>query len=147
MLKMASTFLLLATLFGAAYGMVLVVSPQSIAARTYEARTGEKFATVKGSDIVGTLMTETRHLGVFAVAVSVVLLFVLSGFRRAEKWAWWAFLASGLMTWGYGLVVESVEMDMTNLVGHFIGLVLWMTGLILPLKIFFPKAPSPDLTS
>lgn len=144
-MKTASTILLMATLFGLVYAAVVIVSPGAIAARTYMAKTGERLSEARNQDVVGTLLTETRHLGVFAFAVNVALLFILfSAFNKGAKWAWWAFLVTGLIAWGYGLVIESVEWDVVNLLGHFIGIVLWMFGLVIPFRAFFPKEPASD---
>jgi hypothetical protein len=32
-----------------------------------------------------------------------------------------------------------MEGDMANLIGHVIGTGLWLVGILLPIKVFFPK--------
>jgi hypothetical protein len=61
------------------------------------------------------------------------------GFKKTQRWAWWAFLLVGGIAWIYGLVMQIGEGDMMNLVGHLIGIVLWLIGILLSVKTFFPK--------
>jgi hypothetical protein len=61
------------------------------------------------------------------------------GIKKAQKWAWWAFLLVGGIAWIFGLVTQIGEGDMMNLIGHVIGTVLWLIGILLPIKVFFPK--------
>jgi tellurite resistance protein TehA-like permease len=79
-------------------------------------------------------------MGIFALTTSIAMLFVLFvGFKKGQKWAWWAFLFVGGISWLYGLAMQIAERDMMNLVGHLIGTVLWLLGILLAVKVFFPK--------
>jgi uncharacterized membrane protein HdeD (DUF308 family) len=68
------------------------------------------------------------------------MFFVLfMGFKKAQRWAWWAFLFAGGIAWIFGLVTQIAEGDMMNMIGHVIGIGLWLVGILLPIKVFFPK--------
>jgi uncharacterized membrane protein HdeD (DUF308 family) len=140
MLKTASAILLIGLLFGTVYALVLIVSPQTIANSTLEARTDMKLESVQDQGAAETIIVQTRHLGIFALTTNIAMFFVLfMGFKKVQKWAWWAFLFTGGIAWIYGLIMQIGEGDMMNLIGHVIGIVLWLIGILLPIKVFFPK--------
>jgi hypothetical protein len=140
MLKTATVVLFIGMLFAALYSLAIIVSPQTFANSTLEARAETKLENVQDPGAVETLIVETRHMGVFALTTSIAMFFVLfTGFKKGQKWAWWAFLFVGGIAWLYGLVMQIGEGDMMNLVGHVIGTALWLIGILLPLKAFFPK--------
>jgi hypothetical protein len=139
-LKTATIILVIAMLFSGAYSLLIVFAPQRIAESTLEARTGKVLADVQDPGVAGTIVVQTRHMGVFALCISIAMFFVLlTGFRKGEKWAWWAFLLVGGIAWGYGLIMQIIEKDMFNLILHSIGMVLFLFGLLLPAKIFLAK--------
>jgi hypothetical protein len=140
MLKTASTVLLIGMLFAALYSLALIVTPQTFGESTLKARTGMELAAVQDQGAAGTIVVQTRHMGIFALTTSIAMLFVLFvGFKKGQKWAWWAFLFVGGIAWIYGLFMQIIEKDMMNLIGHLIGTVLWLLGILLAVKAFFPK--------
>ena len=140
MLKTATTILLIGVLFGTLYSVAVVVSPQTIARSTLKARVGIGLEAVQDRGAAETLVAQTRHLGIFALATNIALLFILfAGFKKGQKWAWWAFLFIGGLAWIFGLVTEILEKDTMNTIGHSIGTLLWLVGLLLAMKVFFPK--------
>jgi len=140
MLKTAGVFLLIGLLFGTVYSLVVIVSPQTIANSTLKAKADTKLANIQDQVAAETIVAQTRHLGIFALTTNSAMLFVFfKGFQKAQKWAWWAFLWVAGIAWIYGLVTEIGEGDKMNLIGHAIGLVLWLIGILLPIKVFFPK--------
>ena len=140
MLKTATAFLFIGMLFAALYSLVLVVSPQTIANSTLEARADTSLESLQDKGAGETILVYTRHTGIFGLSSSIAMFFVLfSGFKKGQKWAWWAFLFVGGIAWIYGLILQISEGDMMNLIGHMIGVGLWLIGILLPLKTFFPK--------
>ena len=140
MLKTATAFLFIGMLFAALYSLVLVVSPQTVANSTLEARADTSLESVQDKGAAETIVVYTRHTGIFGLASSIAMFFVLfSGFKKGQKWAWWAFLFVGGIAWIYGLVLQISEGDMMNLIGHVFGTGLWLIGILLPVKTFFPK--------
>ena len=140
MLKTAGVFLLIGLLFGTVYSLVVIVSPQTIANSTLKAKADTKLANIQDQVAAETIVAQTRHLGIFALTTNIAMFFVLfMGFKKAQKWAWWAFLFVGGIAWIYGLIMQIGEGDMMNLIGHVIGIVLWLIGILIPIKVFFPK--------
>jgi len=140
MLKTASVILLIGLIFGGIYALVMIVSPQTVGGSTYEARSHLKWADIQEPGAADTILVQTRHIGVFAAALTIALLFVLfKAFNKGQSWAWWVFLIVGILVWGYGIILQALEGDTLNLIGHAIGIVLIFFGLLLPAKVFFPK--------
>lgn len=143
MLKTASTILLIVVVFGAIYSLVTIVSPQTVSGNTLEA-SGEPQTPA----VVKAIYNVVRHLGAFALCANIGAFFILiNGFKKGLKWGWWGFFLTGIVGWGFGLVRFILNGDTKNLIGHLIGIVLFLIGVLLPLKVFFPKktvaAPTP----
>jgi hypothetical protein len=139
MLKTASVFLVIGLIFGGIYSLVMVVSPQTVGESTLEARSQLQLADVQPG-AADAILIQTRHIGVFGLALTIALFFVLfNAFNKGQAWAWWAFLLVGIFVWGYGIVLQALEGDVLNLIGHAIGIVLIFLGLVIPFKVFFPK--------
>jgi hypothetical protein len=140
MLKTASAILLIGLLFGTLYTLVIIVSPQTVANSTLEARADMTLENIQDKGAAETIVTYARHMGVFGLTTNIAMFFVFfMGFKKAQKWAWWAFLFAGGIAWLFGLVTQIGEGDMMNLIGHVIGIGLWLIGILLPIKVFFPK--------
>ena len=140
MLKTSTTVLFIGMLFAALYSLAIIVSPQTFANSTLEARAETKLENIQDQGAAEAIVVQTRHMGVFALTTSIAMFFVLFiGFKKGQKGAWWAFLFVGGIAWLYGLVMQISEGDMMNLVGHVIGTALWLIGILLPIKAFFPK--------
>ena len=143
MLKTASTILLIGLLFGALYSVVVFVSPQTVVGGRLKADAGWQNPVVANA-----YLDETRHLGAFALATTIGALFILfAGFKKGQKWAWWALLFMGIFGWCYGLVRHIIGGDVKNLIGHAIGAALFLIGILLPIKAFFPKKTTAAPTS
>jgi hypothetical protein len=139
MVKTASVFLVIGLIFGGIYSLVMVVSPQTVGGSTLEARSQMKLADVEPG-AADAILIQTRHIGVFGLALTIALFFILfNAFNKGQAWAWWTFLLVGIFVWGYGIVLQALEGDVLNLIGHAIGIVLIFFGLVIPLKAFFPK--------
>ncbi len=142
MLKTATTILTITLLFSGVYGLLVTFNPQMIAESTLEARAGKVLADVEDPLVANVFVSQTRHLGVFAVCIAIALFFVLfKGFKKGEKWAWWAFLIAGGIAYGFGLVVQILEVDVLNLILHAIGTGLLLIGLLISYKAFPAKTP------
>jgi hypothetical protein len=139
MLKTASVFLVIGLIFGGIYSLVMVVSPQTVGESTLEARSQLQLADVQPG-AADAILIQTRHIGVFGLALTIALFFILfNAFNKGQAWAWWTFLLVGIFVWGYGIVLQALEGDVLNLIGHAIGIVLIFLGLVIPFKAFFPK--------
>jgi hypothetical protein len=139
MLKAGTYLLAICLIFSCIYGLLLVFTPGTIVASTLEVR-GESFEAAMDTGTGQAFIVQSRHLGVFAVCLSIALFFILfNAFNKGTKWAWWAILLVGGIAWGYGLIVQVLEADMLNMILHIIGIVILAFGLLLPVKEFFTK--------
>ncbi len=140
MLRTASIILIITLVFSGLYSILLVFSPQTIAGSTLEARSGKTLESVQDPAVSETIVIQTRHLGILALTTCIAMFFIFFvGFRKGEQWAWWSFLVVGIISWGYGLVMQISEGDILNMILHLIGFVLLLIGVLLPVKIFFTK--------
>ncbi len=139
MLKVGTILVAIGLVFSGLYGLLIAISPVTIVGSTLEAH-GETYEAVKDTGVGQSFITQSRHLGVFAVCISIAMFFVLfNAFNKAAQWAWWAVLIVGGIGWIYGLIVQIMEGDMLNMILHIIGIVILALGLFLPVKEFFAK--------
>ncbi len=135
MLKTASTILLIVALFGALYCLVVIVSPQTVSGNTLKVN-----EELQNPAVTKAILDVVRHLGALGLAANIAALFILfNGFKKGLRWGWWGFFVTGFIGWGYGLVRFIINGDTKNLIGQLIGIVLFLVGILLPIKIFFPK--------
>lgn len=135
MFKIAATILLIGLLFGALYSIVVIVSPQTVVGNRLKAN-----AELQTPVVTQAYYDEARHLGANALAATIGALFILfAGFKKGQKWAWWALAFMGIFGWVYGLARFIVGGDVKNLIGFAIGTVLWLIGMLLPIMVFFHK--------
>ena len=138
MLKTASTILLIGLLFGALFSALVIISPQAVVSSRFT-----DVPEFQSPIVANAYFDEARHLGAFAFATTVGALFILFvGFKKGQAWAWWALLAIGIFGWVYGFVRFLILGDTRNIVGFAIGIVLWLIGILLPIRAFFPKKPT-----
>jgi hypothetical protein len=140
MLKVATIILLIMLLFGGVYSLMLIFAPKLILSSSFETTTGEKLEDISKTSYLKVMVNEMMHMGALGVAAVVPCIFILfTAFQKAEKWAWWAILITGVIAWGYGFVESTITGDMLNSLLHLIGLVIFLVGLLLPVKTFFAK--------
>jgi len=137
LLKTGTTILLIGILFGGLYSIVTLVSPQTV----MDARV-KAIPELQNPVAAGAYYDEARHTGAEALAAVIGALFILFvGFKKGQRWAWWAILCMGIFSWVYGQVRFIVIWDKKNIIGFPIGILLWLIGILLPIKTFFPKKP------
>jgi hypothetical protein len=79
-------------LFGALYSIALIVSPQSFFGNSI--KTSEEW---QNPVIAKWWLADVRNMGVLALGGSIAGLFILlNGFKKGQKWAWWAGLSEPL---------------------------------------------------
>jgi hypothetical protein len=140
MLKVATVILLIMLVFGGVYSLMLVFAPKMILSSGFEAETGEKLENIQNASYLKVMVGELKHMGTLGLTVAISSIFILfAAFRKAEKWAWWALLVTGVLAWGYGLIDNIITGDMFNSLLHLIGIVIFLVGLLLPVKAFFGK--------
>ena len=72
---------------------------------------------------------------VFAVSGTIVSFFILfTGFRKAQRWAWWALLIGGCVSGiGGGILPISIGDKVYSLI-FIIGVVIFLVGIFLPVR-------------
>jgi len=137
-LNVASALLFVVAIFGVVFGlMLLVLAPLE----------GEAFGVTESqvrafnSDLMDKITLVHRSEGLYMLSLSLVLCFVsLVPFRKGEKWAWYLTLG----TFGLALVGQAILTYIAaNVLAEFylpaaiLLVILWIVGLLLPVKEFF----------
>ena len=136
-LNVASALLFIVAIFGVVFGLqLLVLAP-------LEAEVGVTESEIRAfnPNVLDKLTLTHRFEGLYMFSLSLALCFIsLVPFRKAEKWAWYLTLG----TFGLALVGQVILTYMgTNFLAAFylpaaiILVILWIVGLILPVKEFF----------
>ena len=77
---------------------------------------------------------------VIAITQKVAALFILfAGFRKAERWAWWAMLVVGGITCIYGAVINILNGNSIDSAVHLVAFAGLVVALLLPVKKFLVK--------
>lgn len=144
MLKVAVVVLIVMLAYGGIYSLMNIIVPKVIMKSSFKAVAGEALDTVKDANYLKALLGSYRGMGVYALATVIFGFFVLfAAFRKAQKWAWWSFLVVGGIMWLWGLINTIVVVDTVNIILHAIGMVIFLVGLLIPVKAFFAKEAKP----
>ena len=140
MLKTSVVILTIVLIFSALYALGLIFTPQTFAAKTYEAYSGQTMDALQAPGATEAILAQTRYIGVMALCAVIALFFVLfNAFNNLQKWAWTLFLIVWIVAWGYGVLSQIIEGDKLNTVLQCIGFILDGIGILLPVKLFFAK--------
>ena len=141
MLKVAVVVLIVMLAYGGIYSLINVIAPKVITGSSFKAITGQALDSVTDAGYLRALSGSHRYMGVYSLATVICGFFVLFGaFQKAQKWAWWSFLVVSSIMWLWGLINSIIIVDAGNLTGHIIGMVLFLVGILIPVKVFFVKA-------
>ncbi len=83
-----------------------------------------------------------KLLGIQLTALSVLILFInTKSYSKGEKWAWWALLIAGGLSWGSMLVYRFVigYIASSGIITFILGLALLGIGLAIPAKVILRK--------
>ena len=140
MLKVAVVILVVMLAYACVYSLLGLIVPKVLLGSSLKA-SGKSVEQAEKDGYLGIIATGQRNVGVFAMASVISGVFVLfAAFRKAQRWAWWAFLAIGGIAWVGGLLITIGIGDTTNMILHLVGLVVFLVGLLLPVKEFFGGA-------
>jgi len=140
MLRAATIVLTVVIVFAGVYAVLTIALPDIIEGVTFEAVTGESLDGLQAAGYARPYLIIARHEGLFALTTVIPTGFILyHGFRRKQRWAWWAILLTSCLGWGWGLVDSSLHGAVINAVPHAAGLVLILVGLFLPFREFFGR--------
>ena len=141
MLKAAVVILIIAHVFAGIYTLMTFAAPKVMMKSTFKAVTGKALDSVQDADYLKVLSNRQRTLGFYAVIAVIYSFFVLfAGFRKAQKWAWWAFLVGGGIAWVGGLINNIALGSKMHIALQASGTVIFLVGILIPIKAFFGEA-------
>jgi hypothetical protein len=145
MLKVAVVILIVMLAYAAVYSLMALIVPKVVLKSTIQASIEKTIDQAQNDGYLRALTVIMRHLGGLALAVVIAGFFILIvGFRKAQKWAWWALLIVCGIGWLIGVIINIATGDTTNMILHIIGLVIFLVAMLLPIKEFFAKAAPPQ---
>lgn len=140
MLKIAVVILVVMLAYAGVYSLMCIVAPKAVLKNTVQASTEKTLDDAQNDGYLKALTVIMRNLGALALAGIIAELFILlTAFRKAQKWAWVALLIACSVGWLSGLIINIAIGDKTNMILHLIGIVVFLVGLLLPVKEFFAK--------
>ena len=140
MLKAGTIVLLVLFIVLAGYSFVDIIVPQITLEGDFQAITGKSYEGVLEPGPLTVPLLYLRHLGVTNIAFAAAATFILlAGFRKAQRWAWWALLVSGGLFAGFGTIVNLVIGNWFDFTSHLVGLLWLLAGLLIPVKTFFTR--------
>jgi hypothetical protein len=140
MLKAAVVILAIGTIYAGIYSVMTLAAPRMMEQSTFEAITGKALDSVQDAGYLKALLHEMRSVGLYALTAVIFSFFILfAGFRKAQRWAWWAFLIGGGLAWLWGLIDGIAIGNRLHIPLQAIGIVLFLVGMLIPIKAFFGK--------
>lgn len=140
MLKAAVIILIVMLAYAGIYSLISIFVPTLTMKSALTATTGKTIDDARRDGYLNSLVVDQIKIGIFALATVISGFFVLfAAFRNAQKWAWYAFLVVGIIGWLNGLITAIAIGDMANLLLQIIGVVIFLVGLLIPIKVFFSK--------
>ena len=140
MLKAGTIVLLVLFILTAGYSILDIVAPSFTLEGDFQAVTGKSYEGVLEPGPLFISMLYLRHMGVASLAVAIAAVFILlGGFRKAERWAWWALLVTGGLVLVFAIVVNFLIANWFDFTAHLVVLVWLLVGLLIPVKDFFAR--------
>jgi len=141
MMKTAVIILEVMLAYAAVYSLMCIITPEVMMASSLNAATGKTTDNARADGYLKDLVVDQINAGTFAFATVISGVFVLfAGFRKVQRWAWYAFLVVGGIAWLRGLIISIAIADRMNLLFQIIGMVIFLVGLLIPVRAFFAKA-------
>jgi hypothetical protein len=138
MLKLAIFILTIMLIYAGIYSVMSIIRPELIVGSTVEGATGKTLENAKNDGYLEAFLALSKDAGLFGLAAVISGFFILfSGFRKARKWAWLAFLLAGGIAWLGGLILTISIADRLNILIRSIGAAISVLGLLIPIKVFF----------
>jgi hypothetical protein len=138
MLKIGVVILTILLIYSGVYVIMAIFTPKTVAKGAFKTITGKELDSVQDAGYLKALIDRQRSLGVFALTSVISCFFILFvGFRKAQRWAWWAFLFVSGIGYLWGIIHNIVNADTLNIVLMAVGLAILLLGLLIPVKAFF----------
>ncbi len=140
MLKAAVAILTVTLAYAAIYSLTAIITPSAVMESVIQASIGKTIDNARDDGYLKALTVIVIHLGSLALAGVIADFFILyTGFRNAQRWAWFALLIAGGVAWLSGLILNIAIGNAMNIILQGIGVLMFLVGLFLPVKSFFVK--------
>jgi len=140
MLRLAVLILLVMLIYAGLYSVISIIKPEVIVGSTVKGAVSKSLEDAQRDGYLNAFLALCRGAGIFGLAATISGIFILlTGFRKARKWAWFAFLIGGGIAWLGGLILAIFISDFLNTFIRLIGTGISVLGLFLPFKAFFGK--------
>ena len=140
MLRLSVFILTIMLIYAGAYFVMGMIYPKLIVESTVKGAIGKTLEEAQNDGYLKAFIALNRDVGLFGLAFVLLSLFILfSAYRKARKWAWFAFLLTGLFGWLGALILSISIGDVLNILIRLIGTSLALFGLIVPIKAFFGR--------
>jgi hypothetical protein len=140
MLKAGTIVLFVLFIVLTGYSFVDIIAPSITLEGDFQAITGKSYEGVLEAGPLAVPMLYLRHLGVVSIALAIAATFILfEGFRKGQRWAWWALLVSGGIVTVFGTIVNFAIGSWFDFTAHLIAVLWLLVGLLIPVKTFFSR--------
>jgi len=140
MVKVSTIILFALLVLSSVYSIVLFAVPTIVLEGDYQAITGNSYRDVLSPEAVRVSVAQIRHMMVFSTIIRVAAFFIVfAGFRKAQRWAWWAMLVVGGTDCIYGAVVNVLHGNTQDSAAFLFALVVLLVALFLPIREFMSK--------
>ena len=144
-MKLSVFTLAIMLIYAGVYSVMSIIRPETIVASTVKGATGKTLEDAQGAGYLKGFLVLSKDAGLYGLSTVVCGFFILfSGFRKARKWAWFAFLFGGGVAWIGGLILVISIGDGLNILIRAVGAAISAIGLLIPIKTFFGKAEGND---
>ncbi|HUU26513.1 MAG TPA: hypothetical protein VM123_01760 [archaeon] len=141
MVKVSTMILFVLFVLSAGYEIAIFAVPTMMLEGDFQAITGKSYREILSPEAIRVSVSHTRHMMVIGITQKVAAFFILfAGFRKAERWAWWAMLVVGGIACVYGAVVNVLNGNTFDSAVHLVALVVLVVALLLPVKKFLAKS-------
>lgn len=141
MVKVSTIILFVLFVLSAGYEIAIFAVPTIMLEGDFQAITGKSYKEFLQPEALRVSISHARHMMVIAITQKVAALFILfAGFRKAERWAWWAMLVVGGITCVYGSVINILNGNTFDSAVHLVALVALVVALFLPVKKFLARS-------
>ena len=140
--KVAWKVMLALGIYLAVIGLLLIFLTETMFApdfTLFTAQSWSDFLTSSPKPAELFIITERLLGAMVLVAGLFVVLMAWKSYRKAEKWSWYTLLVTGIIGWGSSLTHSIAVGCLTGLVVVYVGIVLFVIGIVLPAKAILGK--------
>jgi hypothetical protein len=141
MVRVSTIILFVLFVLSAGYEIAIFAVPTMMLEGDFQAITGKSYKEILPPEAIRVSVSHTRHMMVINITLKVAAFFILfAGFRKAERWAWWAMLVVGGITCVYGAVINMLNGNILDSVVFLVALVVLLVALFLPIRKFMARS-------